>query len=489
MRLGLRIFGCYLVIFLICFSYPIGWTLDNLRIRYLEGVEDPLVDQANILAELVGQQMVTGTFNGADFQKAFEGVYDRTLNSRIYSLTKKRVDLQVYITDEKGVVTFHSVTPDQIGENYTHWRDVALTLSGQYGARTTLSDPADPTSSVLCVAAPIVVHNRLVGVLTVAKPTTNINNFIRAAKPKFLAVTAMAAAAAITLSYLAALWIVRPIRRLTAYADSIRSGQRAPFPVLDRTEIGALGHALQRMQASLEGKAYVEQYVQKLTHEVKSPLSAIRGAAELLEEEVPADRKQIFLKNIRTETDRIQVIVDRMLELAGLEFKQQLSRRKRVNLQALTATVLESKQPMLIAKQITPTVEIDPHLSVHGDPFLLHQALANLIQNAIDFCDPQGMITISARAEDQRILLEVEDDGAVIPDYALERIFDKFYSLQRPDSGKKSTGLGLNLVRQVAQLHQGEIRLENIGPRGVRAILVLPKKHLSAMSTQTIIER
>lgn len=489
MRLGLRIFGCYLVIFLLCFSYPIGWVLDNLRIRYLEGVEDPLVDHANILAAMVGRQMTAGTFSPASFQKTFDQVYARTLSSHIYSLTKERVDLQVYVTDAKGKVVFHSTRPDQVGHDFTHWRDVALTLNGQYGARTTLADADDPTSSVLYVAAPILIRDRLAGVLTVAKPTTNINSFIKAAKPKFLAVTAMAAAAAITLSYLAALWIVRPIRRLTAYADSIRSGQRARFPVLDRTEIGALGHALKRMQASLEGKAYVEQYVQKLTHEVKSPLSAIRGAAELLEEEVPADRKQIFLKNIRTETDRIQVIVDRMLELAGLEFKQQLSRRKRVNLQALTATVLESKQPMLIAKQITPTVEIDPHFNVHGDPFLLHQALANLIQNAIDFCDTQGTITISARAEDQRIVLEVEDDGAAIPDYALERIFDKFYSLQRPDSGKKSTGLGLNLVRQVAQLHQGEIRLENISPRGVRAILVLPKKHLSAMSTQVIIER
>ena len=63
MKLGLRIFGCYLIIFLLCFSYPIAWVLDNLRVRYLEGVEDPLADQANMLAEIIGQQMADGTFS------------------------------------------------------------------------------------------------------------------------------------------------------------------------------------------------------------------------------------------------------------------------------------------------------------------------------------------------------------------------------------------------------------------------------------------
>ncbi|MDA8138681.1 MAG: two-component system sensor histidine kinase CreC [Desulfobacteraceae bacterium] len=475
MKLGLRIFFCSLVIFLLCFAYPISWVMNNARMRYLEGVEDPLADHANILAEIVGGQMAAGTFHIEELQSIFERVYARQLDSQIYSLNKQRVDLQVYLTDTKGTILFHSKHPDQTGQNYTHWRDVALALEGRYGARTSLDNPKDPTSSVLYVAAPVMVHGQMAGVLTVAKPTTNINHFLKAAKPKFLAVTATAAVAAVALSYLAALWIASPIRRLTAYADAIRAGQRPVFPKLDRTEIGGLGRALQRMQERLEGKAYVEQYVQKLTHEVKSPLSAIRGAAELLEEDMPAANKQRFLANIRAEADRIQVIVDCMLELASLEFKKQLPTRKPVNLQALSKTVLESKAPMLIAKKIAVATDIDSQMEVYGDPFLLHQALANLVQNAIDFCEREGVITLSARNEDHHILFKVEDNGASIPDYAIEKIFDKFYSLQRPDSGKKSTGLGLNLVREVAQLHQGTIHLENIAPQGVRATFILPR--------------
>jgi hypothetical protein len=174
MKLGLRIFGCYLVIFLLCFSYPIAWVLDNMRTRYLEGVEDPLVDHANILAEIVGHQMAAGRFRPDDFQQYFQAVYDRRLETRIYHLSKEGVDVQVYITDARGKVLFDSLHPENIGADYTQWRDVALTLEGRYGARTSLADPADPTSSVLYVAAPVIVEGQLAGVLTVAKPTTNI---------------------------------------------------------------------------------------------------------------------------------------------------------------------------------------------------------------------------------------------------------------------------------------------------------------------------
>ncbi len=128
-------------------------------------------------------------------------------------------------------------------------------------------------------------------------------------------------------------------------------------------------------------------------------------AAELLAEEMPAENWQRFLSNTRTEADRIQTIVDRMLELADLQFKKQLIHR-RINLDALVKTVLESKHPLLAAKQMAVQSHIAPHLKIQGDPFLLHQALANQ-------------------------------------------------------------------VKEVAELHQGAIRPENIPPQGVRTTLTL----------------
>lgn len=246
------------------------------------------------------------------------------------------------------------------------------------------------------------------------------------------------------------------------------------LPNLDRTEIGEVGSAFEKMREALAGKQYMEQYVQKLTHEIKSPLSAIRGAAELLKEDMPPDRQARFLGNIRKEAVRIQQIIDHMLELSSLENQKILQKREKISFHALVKTVIESKQPMILKKKLNLNDGVDDHLNIIGDAFLLHQAIANIIQNAIDFSPPRKRIDLNTRVEDQHLLLMVDNQGPPIPEYARKKIFDKFFSHKRPDSGKKSTGLGLNFVKEVAELHNGGIQLVNRADGGVQAILRLP---------------
>ena len=138
MKLGTRIFICYLLIFATCFYYPINWMLNNLRTRYLEGIEDPLVDQANLMAGIVGHQMENRQFDPENRYASINGVYSRRLAARIYQLTKTRVDMHFYITDRSGKLIFNSENMENIGSDYSNWRDVRLTLDGRYGARTTL---------------------------------------------------------------------------------------------------------------------------------------------------------------------------------------------------------------------------------------------------------------------------------------------------------------------------------------------------------------
>lgn len=474
MKLGIRIFLCYLVIFSVCFYYPIDWMLDNLRTRYLEGVEDPLVDYANILAVMLGDEMEKGGLDIAELSKIFDEVGERKLSAKIYDLEKSSVDLGMYITDSQGVVLFDSENRDDVGKDYSIWRDVKFTLAGKYGARTSKKVINGEDSSVLYVAAPIMAGGELAGVVTVAKPTTNINNFIAGAKPQLIIKGTLALIVAAIMAFFASVWLTLPIRRLTRYANSIREGRREDFPRLDRSEIGEMGEALRRMQEALEGKKYIEQYVQSLTHELKSPLSAIKGAAELLGEEMEPGQRDRFLGNIRNEAGRIQNIVDRMLELATLENLEMLRTVEPLSLHALVKTVLESKQPMLSRKNIKANVQIAPDLTLSGDSFLLHQAVGNIVQNGIDFSPEHGRIQIAAERDDHRISLLVEDEGAGIPGFAMDKVFQKFYSLQRPDTGRKSTGLGLNFVREIVSLHGGEIDLGNREQGGLRVELRFP---------------
>ena len=474
MKVGIRIFVCYLIIFTACFYYSVNWMKDKVRTRYLEGVEDPLVDQANILATMVGQDMESGRFDTARLYQVFDGVYLRQLSAKIYEFDKTFVDMNIYITDKSGKVIFDAQNRANIGKDYIQWRDVRLTLSGVYGARTTRADPDDLKSSVLYVGAPIYVRGDIAGVLTIAKPTTNINNFIANFKPEFSKVVAISMFAAIILSLLASWWITLPLKRLTRYANDIGGGKNVKIPKLNATEIGEMGKAFEKMKTTLEGKKYVEQYIQTLTHEVKSPVSAIVAAAELLEEKMPPEQQAKFLANIRNEAGRINDIVERLLALSALENLKILPAGENIPLKPLISGVVESKQPLLRRKQIPVDCDISSDISISGDRFLLHEALSNLLQNAIDFSPKNEKIAITCRNENKCIKIMIEDRGPGIPDYALDKVFEKFYSLQRPDAGKKSTGLGLNFVREGVTLHHGEIVLENRESGGARAILTLP---------------
>jgi two-component system sensor histidine kinase CreC len=475
MKLGLRIFLCYLAIFAGCLYFPVHRTLRTMRTRYQESVEEPLVDAANLLASLLEEQMARAEFQPADLRVPFARAHARALTARIYDLEKTAVDLQLYITDAAGKVVFDTREPSAVGQDYSQWRDVRRTLAGKYGARTTLQDKHDIFSSALYVAAPLYHQGRISGVLTVVKATTNIQNFLRLARPGIVQVGLLSLAAAALLSLGVSYWLTRPIGRLARYADAIREGHRPAFPKLGRTEIADLGLALRRMQEALEGRRYAEEYVQTLTHELKSPLSGIRGAVELLHEDMPPHQQARFLGNIRTETDRIGRIVERMLELATLENRREKPEMAAVDVGAMINTVVESQKAQLAEKGLHVEILVPERPTLTGNEFLLHQALANLVQNAVDFSPEGGKLSVGVATDKGHVTLYVTDAGPGGPEYAQSKIFDRFYSLARPGTGKKSTGLGLNFVREVAQLHDGTIRLTNRPEGGVVAELTLPR--------------
>ncbi|HEU5179303.1 MAG TPA: two-component system sensor histidine kinase CreC [Candidatus Polarisedimenticolia bacterium] len=475
MRLGSALFLAYSAIFALCFSYPILRIASDLRTRYLESLEEPLVDEANLLATRVGHEMEAGSFSPHEWSKTLQEARGRELSAKIYEMRKERVDRHVYITDATGKIVFDSRDPDNVGVDYGNWRDVGLTLKGEYGARTTREDPDDPASAVLYVAAPIQVGGETVGVLTVAEPTTSINAFLRSAKPEIFRIAALSGAVAVLLSLLVSWWIARQIGSLTRYAEDVREGRSATLPRLAGMELKRMGDAFDRMREALEGKKYVEEYVQTLTHELKSPISAIRGAAELLQEGMPEADRARFLANIHGEAVRLEDLVERMLALSELETRRSLQSVERVRVAELVRGAQESKAALLARKHLTLRLELEPDLEIEGDPFLLHQALSNLLQNAIDFSPPGGTIVVRAVCQEATIRLEIQDQGPGIPEYAKGKLFQRFFSLQRPDTGKKSTGLGLNFAQEVAKLHRGSVRLENVVAGGLLAVLELPR--------------
>ena len=243
-----------------------------------------------------------------------------------------------------------------------------------------------------------------------------------------------------------------------------------------KTEFNDLAQAVERMRLKLEDKAYVEHYVHTLTHELKSPLAAIRGASELLQEPMnPADRQR-FAGNIQRQTERLQQLIDKLLRLADVEQMRQLRDVEAVDLAALTRELLHAAEPRLQLKNLRLVDGLgEGGVVVKGNRFLIAQALQNLIDNAVDFSPEGGALSLGLAKEAQGAVWSVRDEGPGIPDYARERIFERFYSLPRGEGLEKSSGLGLCLVNEVSELHGGRVSVGNVDhPSGCLARWWLP---------------
>ncbi len=474
MSIRFRIVLGFLLIVVAGFFWLARWLIDDLRPHYLKSMEEALVDQATVLASIVSTEMSRDTLVRPEFRAALQRARRRRFTARIYDYVKMHANIRVYVTDAHGLVVFDSDEARDEGKDYSEWNDVHRTLRGRYGARATRTDIDDPATAILHVAAPVLLGDSIAGVLTVAKPAESVNRFVAQSERKIIGGALIATVAVMLLGALFSTWLTLPIRRLTAYARAVRDGRRAKPPMLGSGEIAVMGNALEQMRETLEGKQYVEQYVQTLTHQIKSPLSAIRGAAELLGEPMPAEQAQKFTRNIRDESNRIQGIVDRLLQLPALESRHELHDATRLDLSALVRRITDEFAPAFTARQVELTRAVDDAVVATGEPFLLRQAIVNLLRNALDFSPLGSTVRVTLETRDAAAVLTIADQGPGIPAYAVERVFERFYSLPRPDTKRKSTGLGLSIVQQIAELHGGRVSLRNRADGGAAAELVVP---------------
>lgn len=452
------------------------YLLDDVEPQVLQATEEVMVDAAHVFSELVENDMRDGKPDADGLRRLFAEAREHPVDAQIFDHLKTQMGLNVYVTDNQGIVLFDSDDGRREGQNYSDKRDVRFTLRGQYGARSTREDEVNSASSIMYVGAPIGPKEKPLGVLTVFKKQLDAIPMIKERR-KVIVRSIISIAVGILLLIAAVFWwVYQPLGLLTEYARAVEKGQRPPKPKLGiGREVNTLYHALETMREALEGRRYAEHYTQTLTHEMKTPLAAIRGAAELLHEEMPQKNRDRFLENIRSETARAERLISRLLELSAVESKSHLDSVKEIDFCEVVRRALVQAEPMAeIAR-----VSLEAHLSeqpmrVMGDAFVLRAAVTNLIENAVDFSSASAVVSIDVFAEKGEIVLTVDDRGPGIPDYAKDKVFDRFYSLRHHQSGRKGTGLGLNLVKEAVELHHGSIALANRPEGGARATLRIP---------------
>ena len=326
-------------------------------------------------------------------------------------------------------------------------REVRAALAGRYGAATRMWDSEDRV--FLFSALPIVSGGNVIGVVYVTRSTQEVK--VELYKLRRFLVTVLLGTLAITalLTLLLATTIARPLGKLTRRAQRIATGQPAAADTLGERsdEIGQLARAVDAMTEELERRARdARTLAADISHELKNPLAGIRGAAELLRDELPADARDRFIAMIIDDTARLDRIVSRLFELARVEDDR--SAALPVDVGALARACAERPWPVPV-EVVVAGAAIAPGRSAQ-----LAAAIENLVANATQFADPETIVQVVVEPRATALRVTVTNRGPALSSHAQRRVWDRFYST-RVESG--GTGLGLAIVRSIAAGHGGSV--------------------------------
>ncbi|MBC7666287.1 MAG: two-component system sensor histidine kinase CreC [Caulobacter sp.] len=484
MRLGLRLLFAFFVITGLAGFFALQVFQSEVKPSAREVLEDALADTANLVAEQAAPALRAmppgGTLADSALARDVAAYRKRPVDLQIWGLHKRTLDLRIYVTDAAGRVVLDSGfgpgapgnSGSAVGADYSQWRDIHLTLRGEYGARATRSTPSDDASSVMYVAAPVRDGDRVIGVVSVGKPLATVQQFIDRAQRRIFVAGFWLLGLSAAVGVLVTIWLVRAVRQLKSYATQVHAGERVPVPRLPG-ELGDLAVAVDEMRERLEDRERLEHTVRALTHELKSPLTAIQGAAELLGDELPAEDRERFARQIQDQSLRLRDLVDRMLELSRLEGQRAIANPRDLVLLELIDEVATGHVPLAIQRGIGLVWEARADIVLRGERDALVLLFSNLWSNALDFAPEGSAITVSLRRVGAEAVFTMRDVGPGVSDFALPQLGQRFFSLPRPRDGRRGSGLGLAIVRQAAALHGGSVTFAPASP-GLQVTLRLP---------------
>ncbi|MEE2661692.1 MAG: ATP-binding protein [Pseudomonadota bacterium] len=329
---------------------------------------------------------------------------------------------------------------------------------------------------LLVAAAPIYRFGRthVFGALLLTSEATKIDLAVRSYRSDILMVFAVVLAGTILLSLYIAGTIGRPVRRLAAAADIVRTGHGSAESIPDftkrRDEIGDLSGSLREMTVALWQRMEAnESFAADVAHEIKNPLTSLRSAVETAARVRDPKKQNALMDIIQEDVIRLDRLISDISDASRLDVELARGKMQRIDLARVLPTLVEVNQ--VTAQQNGDSsfhlyISLEEGVSrliIKGLEGRLVQVFQNLISNAQSFTPPGGTIKLSLRKEDTFAAIIVEDQGPGIPSESLNKIFQRFYS-ERPDreSFGQHSGLGLSISRQIVEAHGGTIHAENI---------------------------
>lgn len=362
-----------------------------------------------------------------------------------------------------------------IGLSFAHTEEVRHALTGHFSAAIRMRDEDSPTPPLysisrgakirVFIAFPVFVDDHLRGVVYVSRTPDNILRNLYRERSKVAAAALVALLAALIIGIVFARTIARPMRELAQRAEAITKGQTDAIGPLSRhgtRELASLTQSFMIMARRLSDRSnYLSSFASHVSHELKTPLTAIKGAAELLHDADTAmthEQRERFLSNVLADVARISALLDRLREMARAD-----------NPQLGGAVTLADLTPALRERFQGVDLKVsggDVKLSL--SPENAQIVFGHLLDNAIRHGGKR--VEIAARESERGVRIRVADDGSGVSPGNRERIFEPFFTTRRAEGG---TGMGLGIIRALLRAHGGDIDLED-GEGGAAFVLTLP---------------
>jgi two-component system sensor histidine kinase ChvG len=353
--------------------------------------------------------------------------------------------------------------------------EVARALQGQQRSIVRVNALGD---TIVSVAVPIQRQRNVRGVLLLSTQGGDIDAVIASERNVILLVFGVTALVMVVLSILLANGIGEPLRRLSEAAVRVRRRVKSRQEIPDFTdrhdEIGQLSGALRDMTSALYARIdAIGSFAADVAHELKNPLTSLRSAVETLPLARSEPARERLLAVIHHDVRRLDRLITDISEASRLDAELARGETGPVDLARLLETVVGMQNEIRKPEQAPITLTIaaaspgrdgKPAAApwvVQGHDGRLGQVLVNLLDNARSFSPPGCDVRVALSRGASQIVITVEDDGPGIPDHALERVFERFYT-DRPEQGfGQNSGLGLSISRQIVEAHGGTIHAEN----------------------------
>jgi two-component system sensor histidine kinase ChvG len=380
------------------------------------------------------------------------------------------------------------VTPTyEDSANGRNYQEVARALIGGTGSVVRVNTSGQ---TIVSVAVPVKRFRTVQGVLMLMTQEGDIDRVIAEERMNLFLVFAIAASVMMILSFLMAGSIAEPLHKLAQAAERVRRGTKARAEIPDFTdrsdEIGHLSGALRDMTQALYRRIEaIESFAADVAHELKNPLTSLRSAVETLPLAKNEAARARLMGVIQHDVRRLDRLITDISSASRLDAEMARSEAAPVDMARLAEAVMAMAndvrgQDVRVSLSVAPapTGIADP-FTVAGHDSRLVQVLNNLVDNARSFSPEGGSVRIACRRDEEDVILTVDDDGPGIPDHALTRIFERFYT-DRPNQGfGQNSGLGLSISQQIVEAHHGSITAENRKDAagkvlGARFTVVLP---------------